>query len=99
MRGSGLVNEKINSTENPGDSTGDSSDTEISKYTNKYTMTYGQNYFPIKEYKGIKYDDGYYESLIVSFDGTNIIRTFKNQNKINLFNCKTLPRKVFTFYF
>ncbi len=37
---------------------------------NKYDMTFevkfGYNYFPVKEYKGVKYDEGYYESLVVS---------------------------------
>ena len=29
-------------------------------------VNYGLNYFPIKEYKGITYDDGYYESLVIT---------------------------------
>ena len=31
-----------------------------------YKINYGYNYFPEKEYKGIKYDEGYYESLLVT---------------------------------
>ena len=29
-------------------------------------VNFGYNYFPPKEYKGIKYDEGYYESLVVT---------------------------------
>ena len=31
-----------------------------------YGIKYGYNYFPSKEYKGIKYNEGYYESLLVT---------------------------------
>ena len=31
-----------------------------------YKINYGYNYFPEKEYKGIKYEEGYYESLLVT---------------------------------
>ncbi len=31
-----------------------------------FTINYGMNYFPQKEYKGITYDEGYYESLVVT---------------------------------
>ena len=31
-----------------------------------YSINYGYNYFPEKEYKGIKYESGYYESLLVT---------------------------------
>lgn len=47
-------------------------DTEIKKtlikenYPLDYKIEYGQNYFPEKIYKGIKYDKGYYESLVVT---------------------------------
>lgn len=30
-----------------------------------FKTAYGLNYFPEKEYKGLKYDDGYYESLVI----------------------------------
>lgn len=30
-----------------------------------YNIDFGMHYFPSKEYKGIKYDEGYYESLLV----------------------------------
>lgn len=33
---------------------------------NDYKINYGLNYFPAKEYKGITYASGYYESLLVT---------------------------------
>ena len=35
-------------------------------YNLGYDVKYGYNYFPLKEYKGVKYDEGYYESLLVT---------------------------------
>ena len=35
-------------------------------YAISYSINFGQNYFPKKEFKGITYDEGYYESLVVS---------------------------------
>ena len=35
-------------------------------YPLDYTINFGENYFPSKEYKGIKYDAGYYESVLVT---------------------------------
>lgn len=31
-----------------------------------YDINYGLNYFPSKEYKGINYEEGYYESLVIT---------------------------------
>lgn len=31
-----------------------------------FNVNYGLNYFPVKEYKGITYDNGYYESLVIT---------------------------------
>lgn len=31
-----------------------------------YKINFGKNYFPEKEYKGIKYDEGYYDSLLIT---------------------------------
>ena len=31
-----------------------------------YNVNFGYNYFPEKEYKGVKYEEGYYESLLVT---------------------------------
>ena len=35
-------------------------------YSNSFNINYGLNLFPEKEYKGIKYDSGLYESLVVT---------------------------------
>ena len=35
-------------------------------YQMNYTVNYGYNYFPEKEYRGIKYNKGYYESIVIS---------------------------------
>lgn len=37
----------------------------IEKYNVSYSINYGQNYFPEKEYNGITYDEGEYESLVI----------------------------------
>ena len=36
------------------------------KINTSYSINYGLNYFPNKIFKGIKYDSGYYESLVVT---------------------------------
>lgn len=38
----------------------------INKSNDIYNINYGLNYFPKKEYKGITYKEGYYESLVVT---------------------------------
>lgn len=38
----------------------------IDKYNIEYTINYGNNYFPKKEYKGIIYPEGTYESLVIT---------------------------------
>ncbi len=35
-------------------------------YNKDYKINYGINYFPEKIYKGVKYNDGYYESLVIT---------------------------------
>ena len=35
-------------------------------YNMLYNVNYGYNYFPEKEYRGIKYKEGYYESIVIS---------------------------------
>ena len=35
-------------------------------YDKGYTINFGKNYFPEKEYKGVKYEEGYYESLLIT---------------------------------
>jgi len=39
---------------------------EKEKFDKGYNVNFGYNYFPEKEYKGIKYKEGYYESLLVT---------------------------------
>jgi stage II sporulation protein R len=39
---------------------------EQEKYPLSYEIKYGLNYFPKKEYKGVTYEEGYYESLVVT---------------------------------
>lgn len=34
--------------------------------TTPYKINFGLNYFPMKEYKGVTYNEGYYESLVVT---------------------------------
>ena len=44
-------------------------DTIIESGTNKnYTIKYGLNYFPQKEYQGIIYEEGQYESLVITIE-------------------------------
>jgi len=38
---------------------------------NSYEVNYGLNYFPEKNYKGVKYEEGYYESLVVTLGNGN----------------------------
>ena len=38
----------------------------LDKYNVNFNINYGLNYFPKKEFKGIVYDEGYYESLVVT---------------------------------
>lgn len=35
-------------------------------YDMDYEINYGYNYFPKKEYRGITYEEGYYESIVIS---------------------------------
>ena len=35
-------------------------------YDKGYEINFGKNYFPEKEYKGVKYEEGYYESLLIT---------------------------------
>lgn len=38
----------------------------LKNYNLGYTINYGYNYFPSKKYKGIEYDEGMYESVVVT---------------------------------
>lgn len=44
----------------------DKVDSILKDYNVKYDISYGNNYFPEKTYKGIKYDAGIYESLVIT---------------------------------
>lgn len=39
---------------------------ELSNEKYAYSINYGMNYFPEKEYKGVKYNEGEYKSLLVT---------------------------------
>ena len=39
---------------------------ENNDYYLPYKVNFGYNYFPQKDYKGITYEEGYYESLVIS---------------------------------
>lgn len=38
----------------------------LSKYTDNYNISFGENYFPVKEYNGVLYNEGDYESLVIT---------------------------------
>ena len=38
----------------------------LKNYNLGYTINYGYNYFPAKKYKGIEYNEGMYESVVVT---------------------------------
>ncbi len=38
----------------------------VENYNVNYKMNYGMNYFPEKEYKGVTYKEGEYESLVIT---------------------------------
>lgn len=40
-------------------------------YNLNYDVNFGLNYFPQKEFKGITYDEGYYESLVITIGEGN----------------------------
>ena len=68
-----------------------------------FSINYGNNYFPEKEYKGITYKEGYYESLVIKLgeaSGNNwwcvlfpplcMIETKKNKLDKNEYKSKVL---------
>lgn len=44
----------------------DKVDNIVEKYNVSYDISYGSNYFPEKKYKGITYNAGNYESLVIT---------------------------------
>ena len=41
------------------------------EYPLSYNVKYGYNYFPTKNYKGVNYKEGYYESLVIEIGEAN----------------------------
>ncbi len=41
------------------------------KISTTYKVNYGLNYFPLKKYKGVTYEEGYYESLVITLGNGN----------------------------
>ena len=39
---------------------------KLNNYNIDYNISFGNNYFPLKEYKGITYKEGNYESLVIT---------------------------------
>ena len=56
----------INEARNKISSNIDKVDDILKKYNVSYDISYGNNYFPEKEYKGIKYREGNYESIVIT---------------------------------
>jgi len=46
-------------------------DNTLKSYNMSYDISFGNNYFPEKEYKGIKYPKGNYESLVITLGKGN----------------------------
>ena len=44
----------------------DKVDNILKNYNVEYDISYGNNYFPKKTYKGIEYEEGLYESLVIT---------------------------------
>ncbi len=42
----------------------------VDKYSNDFNISYGDNYFPEKVYKGVTYQGGNYESLVIELGET-----------------------------
>ena len=79
----------------------------ITEKTDNYTINYGYNYFPEKEYKGKKYPEGEYESLVITLgngEGRNfwcilfppLCMVDEQQEKIEY---KSLIKEVINKYF
>ena len=82
-------------------------DNSIKKYNIDYDISYGMNYFPEKEYKGIKYPQGYYESLVITLDkglGDNYWCVmypplcFIEENNTNNIEYKVLVKEIINNY-
>ena len=56
-----IINDNLEDIKNNVDKT-----LQNEEYILPFSMNFGLNYFPSKQYKGIKYNEGYYESLVVT---------------------------------
>jgi len=56
-----ILNNKVSSYENLVSTT-----LKNNEIDETYKVNYGMNYFPEKNYKGVTYEEGYYESLVVT---------------------------------
>ena len=56
-----LINNNLNKVETNIDKT-----LQKENYKLPFSVNFGLNYFPQKEFKGITYDEGYYESVVVT---------------------------------
>jgi stage II sporulation protein R len=56
-----IISENLNNVENNVDHV-----LHNEKYNMPFTVNFGLNYFPKKEYKGTTYNEGYYESVVVT---------------------------------
>ena len=56
-----IINNNLNNIDNEVNST-----LKELNYDLGYDINYGLNYFPSKEYKGTTYEEGYYESLVIT---------------------------------
>ena len=56
-----LINNNLNKVEKNIDKT-----LQKENYKLPYSVNFGLNYFPEKKYKGVTYDEGYYESVVVT---------------------------------
>lgn len=39
---------------------------KVQNYDKPYNINYGMNYFPEKKFKGVTYEEGFYESLVIT---------------------------------
>ena len=56
-----IINNNLNNIDNDVKTT-----LQLLDYELGYDINFGLNYFPSKEYKGITYEEGYYESLVIT---------------------------------
>ena len=80
---------------------------KLNNYNIDYNISFGNNYFPLKEYKGITYKEGNYESLVITIGnglGDNYwcvlyppLCLIEDNNKSNI-EYKSLVKEIITKY-